>query len=169
MIKKVAILNNRVEHIYHSDEELEKVVFEGAIIEEREFDYSDTDGWKEVCTLDDIKSLKIKELNDLCKSAILGRFAAIVNDIEYEFSYDAEAQSRFNGIGLLFFANKVSEIEWTAYQNDERVRITLNPSDFNIVSLAALQHQNSNIIKFNQLLQQVNNAITKEQVEVIVW
>ncbi|KOS68378.1 hypothetical protein AEA09_07290 [Lysinibacillus contaminans] len=120
-------------------------------------------------TLDVVKIRKINELDELCKQTILGRFKVTINEIEYEFSYDAEAQSRFNGIGLLFFANKISEIEWTAYENEQRVRIVLNQSNFDIVSLAALQHQKTNVTKYNQLLQQVNDATTKEQVEAIVW
>lgn len=120
-------------------------------------------------TLDVVKIRKINELDELCKKTILGRFKVVIDEIEYEFSYDAEAQSRFNGIGLLFFANKISEIEWTAYENEQRVRMILNQSNFDIVSLAALQHQNTNVTKYNQLLQQVNGAITKDQVEAIVW
>lgn len=120
-------------------------------------------------TLDLVKFRKINELDKICKHTILGRFKATINEIEYEFSYDVEAQSRFNGVGLLFFANKISEIEWTAYENGQRVRIMLNQSNFDIVSLEALHHQNVNVTKYNQLLQQVNEAITKEQVEVIVW
>lgn len=46
MIKKVAILNGRIEHIYH--EENEEVFIEGAKIEEREMEYSDENGWREV-------------------------------------------------------------------------------------------------------------------------
>lgn len=120
-------------------------------------------------SLDVTKLNKINELDKICKHTILGRFKATINEIEYEFSYDVEAQSRFNGIGLLFFANKISEIEWTAYENGQRVRIMLNQSNFDIVSIAALHHQNVNVTKYNQLLQQVNEATTKEQVEVIVW
>lgn len=120
-------------------------------------------------TLDAVKFRKIDELDEICKQTILGRFKATINEIEYEFSYDVEAQSRFNGIGLLFFANKISEIEWTAYENGQRVRIMLNQSNFDIVSLAALHHQNVNVTKYNQLLQQVYDATTKEQVEVIIW
>lgn len=119
--------------------------------------------------LETVKEAKIKELNEACNHTILGHFKTTIDEIEYEFSYDFEAQSRFNGIGVLFFANKINEITWTAYQNGERVRIVLNQSNFDIVSLAALQHQDYNIAKFNQLLQQVNSATTKEAVEEIVW
>lgn len=119
--------------------------------------------------LSSVKNDKATELNETCNKTILGRFKATIDGTEYEFSYDYESQSRFNGIGVLFFANKINEIEWTAYRDGERVRITLNQDNFDIVTFAALQHQNSNIIKYNQLLAQVNNATTKEQVEAIVW
>ena len=169
MLKKVAILNGKIVNVYHSDEELTDIIVEGATIEECEMEHDARDGWKKVKTLNELKQEKIKELDNNCTQAILGRFSATIDGIEYEFSYDEEAQSRFNGIGLLFFANKIQDIEWTAYQNGERVRITLNQTNFDSISLQALQHQNTNIIKYNTLLQQVNEATTKEQVEAIVW
>lgn len=169
MLKKVAILNGKIVNVYHSDEELTDIIVEGATIEEHEMECDARDGWKKVKTLNELKQEKIKELDTNCTQTILGRFLATINNTEYEFSYDAEAQSRFNGIGLLFFTNKIQDIEWTAYENGERVRITLNQTNFDIISLQALQHQNTNIIKYNTLLQQVNEATTKEQVEAIVW
>lgn len=127
------------------------------------------DARKAVIPLEVLKECKTIELNNICNRTILGNFKVIINEIEYEFSYDYEAQSRFNGIGVLFFANKISEIEWTAYENGQRVRITLNQSSFDIVTLAALHHQNYNVTKFNQLLQQVDSSTSKEQIEAITW
>jgi hypothetical protein len=68
-----------------------------------------------------------------------------------------------------FLGNKIEEIPWTAYQDDIRVRITLSKDDFDTVSIAALNHINSHIVKYNDLLVKVNNSTTINQVQLINW
>lgn len=119
--------------------------------------------------IEEIRQQKTEELDKLCKDTILGRFKCTLNNIEYEFSYDMEAQSRFNGVAVLFFAGKITEMEWTAYKNGERVRIVLSQSDFDILSLAAMNHQATNIAKYNQLLTSVTEAQSPKEVEAVVW
>jgi hypothetical protein len=120
-------------------------------------------------SLDDLKSKKINELDNACKNAILANFTATLNDVDYEFTYDMPSQSRFNGVGILFINNQITEIPWTAYQNGKRVRITLTKDDFNVLSLAALAHQNDNVIKYSDLYVKVNNATTPDEVNQITW
>jgi hypothetical protein len=115
-----------------------------------------------------VKQDKKDELDEACTNTILGRFKVTLNGVEYEFSFDMEAQSRFNGTGILFLGNKITEVPWTAYANGERVRIPLTKDDFDIVSMAALNHQNNNIIRYNQLLLDVDNA-SKDELPLIVW
>jgi hypothetical protein len=124
--------------------------------------------WDEI-ELENTKKKKYDELENYCETAILGRFKVTLNEIEYEFSYDMEAQSRFNGTGILFLGNKIEEIPWTAYQDDIRVRITLSKDDFDTVSIAALNHINNHIVKYNDLLVKVNNSTTINQVQLINW
>lgn len=45
MIKKVAVLNGHIEHIYHDDND--DFIIENATIEEREMEYSEEYGWRE--------------------------------------------------------------------------------------------------------------------------
>lgn len=116
-----------------------------------------------------LKENKLIELDKACESTILARFKVTLNGIEYEFSYDMNSQSRFNGTGVLFLGNKITEVPWTAYVNGERVRLVLNKTDFDVVSMAALYHQNSNIIKYNQLLLDVENATSIPEVNLIKW
>jgi hypothetical protein len=116
-----------------------------------------------------LKQYKINELDNACKNAILNNFKANLNGVEYEFAYDMPAQSRFNGVGILFLNNLITEVPWTAYQNGERVRITLTKDDFNVVSLAALAHQNDNITKYSNLYIQVMSATTANEVNQIIW
>jgi hypothetical protein len=120
-------------------------------------------------SIDVIRQKKIDELDNACKNAILANFKATLNGIEYEFTYDNEAQNRFNGIGILFLGGQITSIPWTAYQNGERVRITLTKDDFNVISLAALKHQNDNVSKYSDLFVKVNNTISPDDVNQITW
>jgi hypothetical protein len=119
--------------------------------------------------LDNAKQTKINELDQACKNSILANFTATLNGVDYEFSYDAESQSRFNGLGILFLNNLISEVPWTAYQNGERVRITLTKDDFNTISLAALKHQNDNVTKYSNLYNQAMTAPSTSIISQITW
>lgn len=112
---------------------------------------------------------KIQELNDMCNQTILGRFSVELDDGTYEFSYDYDAQSRFNGIASLFNSDLITEIPWTAYLNGERLRITLTKDNFNKVALAALTHCNDNIIKYNNLLEDLKKVTNLDSLNGINW
>jgi hypothetical protein len=118
--------------------------------------------------LEKIRERKYLELDDSCKSAILGRFKITLNDIEYQFSYDAEAQSRFNGAPYLFTSGMITEIEWTAYKNGKRTSVILDKEEFDKVAKKAFEHQISNIAKFRSKIEQLNNAGI-EEAKGIVW
>jgi hypothetical protein len=120
-------------------------------------------------SLDDIKQKKIDELDNACSDAILANFTATINGVDYEFANDMKAQSRFNGTGILFINNLITEVPWTAYQNGIRTRITLTKDDFNTISLAALKHQNDNITKYSNLYVQVMNATLTSEINQIKW
>jgi hypothetical protein len=119
--------------------------------------------------LEQLIERKIEQLNNSCKEAILGRFKSVLNDIEYEFSYDMEAQSRFNGVPYLFTSNIITEVEWNAYLNGERTSILLDKESFDKVAADAFAHQMSNITKFRHLVGLLNSAITFEEVSAIAW
>lgn len=55
-MKKVAILDGKIIHVYRDDEEMSLITIQDAIIEERDMNYSLEDGWFEV--------KKEKELSD---------------------------------------------------------------------------------------------------------
>jgi hypothetical protein len=122
-----------------------------------------------ISPLTDLKKAKINELDLACKNAILTNFTATLNNIDYAFAYDMAAQSRFNGVGILFLNSLITQVDWTAYQKGNRVRITLTKEDFNIVSLAALAHQNDNITKYSDLYVKVMNATTADEIAKITW
>lgn len=120
-------------------------------------------------SLQNWKKMKENELDLICEETILGRFKVVLNENTYEFSYDDKAQSRFNGTASLFNAGKLTEIPWTAYLDGERQRIKLDQESFFKVALAALSHCNENVVKFNNLLVQVNEAASLDELKQIVW
>lgn len=115
------------------------------------------------------KTNKYKELDNACESTILGRFKVTIDGLEYEFSNDEKAQSRFNGTGYLFSEGMIMQVEWTTYLQGERTSISLTKEKFDIVALAALNHTNSNIEKFREKINQLNLAQTIEEVNAITW
>lgn len=71
MNKKVAVLNGRVEHIYHSEDDI--IIFDGAKIEERDFEYIDDFGWKEAdYTLPITDKERIEQLEKMINMMLKG-------------------------------------------------------------------------------------------------
>ncbi|OIS74608.1 hypothetical protein [Bacillus licheniformis] len=117
------------------------------------------------------KSEKIEELSRECKAAILGRFVATVDGVEYLFSCDIEAQANFEKAEKSFAKGLITEIPWTAYDsNGKVVRVLLNQEKFEPVYIKHLEHIQNNISKFRDFLQpMVEDAQTPEEVFIIRW
>lgn len=121
---------------------------------------------------DDLESLKQKKYDELdksCESAILGYFKSKINGVEFSFSYDMKAQSRFNGVATSFSRGYITEIEWTAYIDGIRTSIMLTDKDFDTVAMSALIHTTININKFRGKIIQLESAQTPEEISAIVW
>lgn len=114
---------------------------------------------------------KIQNLSQSCQEAILSRFPVTIDDQEYTFSYDEEAQANLSERWQLFQNNMIGEITVTARDSTgERVRITLNTSQFNKVYLASVLHKENHIKHFrDELVPLVNQAKTEEQLNAITW
>ncbi|MCD4839758.1 DUF4376 domain-containing protein [Neobacillus sedimentimangrovi] len=121
-------------------------------------------------TLQKAKKFKIQEMSNRCNAEILGYFKAIVNGVEYEFSFDQEAQTNFIGTLSLFNNGMIEEAEWTAWKNGEVNRLTLTKQQFMQVVKAAFDHKDSNVKRFrNELQPMIEQATTIEEVEAIDW
>lgn len=117
-----------------------------------------------------LREAKVNQLDKNCTDAINGRFTSIVNGVQYEFSYDSEAQSNFTKAGRAFDKALITSIPWTAYQNGEVVRITLDEAAFDQVFADSLMHLNTKINQFRDTLEpKVKAATTKEQIDAIAW
>lgn len=125
--------------------------------------------------LSNLKESKFKELNAACNQTILGYFKAAINDVEYDFSFDNDAQSNFNGTLSFFIEGLISQVEWTAWKDGVPQRVIMNKSQFMTVVMTAFQHKNSNIARLRNDLQPKLYSITVdtpnavEEIEAIIW
>lgn len=120
--------------------------------------------------LESLKLKKIKELENKCKESILGYFSAEVDGVTYQFSCDDEAQKNFDKGFRAFEKAWQTEIHWTAYLNNERVRVLFVEETFLPVYMEHVRHINRNVSKLRDTLEPlVINATTKEELETIQW
>jgi hypothetical protein len=117
------------------------------------------------------RDLKMVELDQKCSQAIVGRFTAMVDGVEYSFSCDEEAQKNFDKADWAFSKGNVPELPWTAYNSEGQVvRILINPDNFGPVYLAHLEHIQNNIAKFRDFLQpMVEGAEDPDEVFSVKW
>jgi hypothetical protein len=127
-------------------------------------------------TLEDYKQFKLEELSKKCTETILGRFSSTITDSAgvatvYQFSNDTEAQSNFKDGMWALENNKATSVTWTAYDaNGAVVRISLDLAQLINVNVDRLTHQQMNVSKLRDTLQlQVESALSKAEVEAIVW
>jgi hypothetical protein len=120
--------------------------------------------------LEIVKREKLGEMNRKCEEAILGYFKANVDGVEYEFSFDREAQTNFTGTMILFSQGIIDSIEWTAWKDDVAHRITLSKEQFMQIAGLAFEHKNSKITRLrNELQPQIESCTTVEEVQAITW
>lgn len=119
---------------------------------------------------DMLKPQKQVELKTACDTTILTtQFSATIQGTAYNFSYDREAQSNFAGAGYLFQRALITTIDWTAYLNGARTRITINQDDFDIIAGAASQFCQGHVNHYNDLISQLNTAMDPDSVNAITW
>jgi hypothetical protein len=131
----------------------------------KSFDYEEVEP-----SLSTLRKIKIAELNVACNKAILSRFTSNIDGVDYEFSYDQEAQSNFSGAGHAFSRGYTTEIEWTAHKDGEDIRIMLDAQKFDEVAIAGMIHVNSNVTRFrNELIPAVMGAATVSEIISVEW
>ncbi len=126
-------------------------------------------------TLEEVKALKIQEINDACYSTITDGFW--YDGLHY--SYDTIDQQNFSdtaniALSLMTTGDTTTSISWNAYSDLEhvhRVEKSFNASEFyQLYSLGALfGHKQINIGKAQTLRTQVEESTTIEQVNAITW
>lgn len=122
--------------------------------------------------LNNVKEQKINELDRACSQAILANFTYQYSDGNtYSFSNDETAQGNFDKVLNAFDKNLATSISWTTYDSSNNiVRLTFDSTSFTDLYKAHLNHIQSNISKFRDVLQpQVEACTTVEAVNAIVW
>lgn len=120
--------------------------------------------------LDAKKKEKFDSLSLDCQNAILGYFKAPVNGIEYEFSFDREAQSNFTGALIFMSQGMINSVEWTAWKDGVAERITISKEQFMPIIGIAFAHKDKNISKLRSTIQeQLNGCDTIEEIESLKW
>jgi hypothetical protein len=116
------------------------------------------------------KELKLIYFGKVCQEQILGYFKATVNGVEYDFSFDREAQQNFTGTLALFTEGLITEMEWTAWLNGQAERIILDKPTFLSIINVAFAHKNSKISHLrNDIQPLIEQATTIAEVEAISW
>jgi len=157
------------------DADVPPMYFEGweGAIEKPRWNF-ETGQWEESKPLEErlqeAKKRKFAELDTACSAAILGYFKAPVNGVDYEFSFDYEAQSNFIGTMTLFTQGLISEIEWTAWKDGKPNRIKISKEDFLNVAMLGYRHKDDKVTKLRNVLEaQINACQTVEELKNIRW
>jgi hypothetical protein len=156
------------------DEEVEvEIENDHPFLSSRPKDFQYLDGTivkNETLILKEAKQRKFDELDAKCEEEILGYFKASVNDEEYLFSFDEKAQSNFIGVFSLFTQGLITEIEWTAWQDEEAKRVTLDKDQFTSVVLLAFAHRDGKVKRLRNELQPILEACeTLEEINEVTW
>jgi len=120
--------------------------------------------------LEEAKQRKFAEMDSFCTQGILGYFTAPVKGVDYEFSFDYEAQSNFIGSMTLFTQGLISEIEWTAWKDGKATRIKISKDEFFNIAMLGYKHKDDKVTKLRNVIEaKINACETIEEVQNISW
>src|SRR5699024_2728360 len=127
--------------------------------------------WKsEEDLLKESKVDKKNELSQKCHEEITSLFEAKIGGRTYGFSYDMEAQTNMQETYQMFQNNVINEINWSARSNKEKVRVTLNKSEFEKVYYEGIKHKQALISKLKDKLEPlVDSTKSEEELDSISW
>jgi len=119
-------------------------------------------------SLDEVKKVKLQELNNDCKRTTLGTFTSSALGEPHTYSYDEEAQRNLIlGKTLVDNYSDTDTINWRI--SDTRQVLPHTKSQFLVLFQDSVIHLMTNIEKFRLLESQVNSCTTNEEVELINW
>ena len=127
--------------------------------------------WKSKEDLLEISKVdKKNELSQKCHEDIISLFEVGISGKSYGFSYDLEAQTNMQETYQMFQNNVINEINWSARSNKEKIRITLNKSEFEKVYYEGIKHKQALISKLKDKLEPlVDSAKSEEELDSIHW
>lgn len=120
--------------------------------------------------LQDAKTKKDAELNQACQDSILAGFSHVINDEEYWFSYDKEAQGNFTDAQTILSDGLMSEIMWTVKKDGKYTRLAISKATMDELKIVILLHKTNNISRYrDELMPLVESALSIEEVQKITW
>lgn len=127
--------------------------------------------WKsEEDLLEEAKENKKRELSSSCQEDILSGFNVSIENKEYHFSYDREAQSNLQERWQLFQNNMIDRITLTAHKGEETTRIEVDREVFDDIYLDSVKAKEGKIRKLrDDLFPLVDKAKSENDLDNIKW
>jgi hypothetical protein len=114
------------------------------------------------------KNLKISELDRQCTESILGGFYSSASGQEIIYGYDEKDQSNLNfQLNAINAGIETEPVYWKGKGQQSFLPYTFE--QFKQICSDAKIHFKTKYMKYQQLLQQVNEATTQEEIDAIVW
>jgi hypothetical protein len=116
------------------------------------------------------RELKDWELNKACEQSILAGFTHTIDGVEYQFSYDMQAQTNFGDSRALLNDGVISQVPWTVKQDGKYTRISITKEIMDALTLTILMHKTNYISRYrDELLPRVTNAKTVAEIKAVTW
>lgn len=120
--------------------------------------------------LEHLKQIKKEELSQSCQEDILSGFTLSINNKEYRFSYDREAQTNYHERWQLFQNGVMEEVTMTAHLGDKDVRLVVDKELFNSIYLASVKAKEEKIKRLrDDIYPMVERAKSSDDLENITW
>lgn len=120
--------------------------------------------------LEETKESKKEELSSACQDDILSGFNTSIENKEYHFSYDREAQANLQERWQLFQNNMIDRITLTAHNGEEATRIEVDREVFDDIYLSSVKAKEDKIRKLrDDLFPLVDKAKSEKDLDNIKW
>lgn len=122
----------------------------------------------ESTSLDDLKTLKINQLDYLCTNTILAGFKSSALGAEHVYGFNEQDQANLSGRLTLINAD-TSYPDTFSWKTTDAGPLAHTKAQFIVVCRDADTHKNNYIAKYWSMKYQVQAVTTKEDVLAIVW
>lgn len=120
--------------------------------------------------LEEAKESKKEELSSACQDDILSGFNTSIENKEYHFSYDREAQANLQERWQLFQNNMIDRITLTAHKGEEATRIEVDREVFDDIYLSSVKAKEDKIRQLrDDLFPLVDKAKSEKDLDNIKW
>lgn len=116
------------------------------------------------------KKGKEEEMTIACRESILKGFTYPINGVDYQFSYDYEAQGNFRDAKEAFTDGTITELRWTVKKDGKIERIKITKEIMKDLYKFSMNEKNNKISRLRDFLMLVlEGCTTIEDVNNIKW